>query len=98
MKGEGRELIKFDWDKGNSDNNKKHDISDQEAEEAFFDEEKIIHEDRFHSEKEDRFIILGKTKKGELLFISYTIRGDLVRIISARRINKKEVHIYEKET
>ena len=43
-----------------------------------------------------RFYV-GKTKTGRLLFVVFTIRENRVRIISARDVNKKEVHLYEEK-
>lgn len=93
-----KEAFEFDWDKGNKDKNKKHGIEDKEAEEIFFDDKKIVFRDFLHSELEERFIAIGKTKKGKLLYTAYTKRGKKIRIISARSVNKKEVYIYEKKT
>ena len=87
----------FEWDKGNIDKNKKHDVEDKEAEEVFFDKKKIVFRDSLHSEFEARFISIGKTRKGRLLYTAYTKRGGKIRIISARSVNKKEVYIYEKK-
>ena len=90
--------IVFEWDKGNSDKNwSKHGIKNEEAEEAFFDEKKKIAKDVFHSGKEKRWILLGKTKNNMLLFIVFTVRNNIIRIVSARKINKKEAHLYEKK-
>jgi len=90
--------IVFKWDKGNSDKNwKKHRIKNEEAEEAFFDEKKKIAKDVFHSGREKRWMLLGKTKNNTLLFIVFTIRRDIVRIVSARKTNKKEENLYEKK-
>lgn len=92
-----REPIGFVWDKGNIDKNwKKHKVPNKECEETFFDKNKRIFKDKLHSGKEERFRIVGKTKKNRLLFIVFTIRNRKVRVISARDINKKEVHFYEK--
>ena len=89
----------FDWDKGNNDKNwKKHCVKNEEAEEAFFDEKKKIAKDVFHSGREKRWILLGKTKNKILLFIVFTIRKNTVRIISARKTNRREAHLYEKTT
>ncbi len=89
--------LEFVWDPGNSGKNEqKHRVSDQEAEEPFFDEKKKIFTDRLHSGKEERFRIVGKTKILRVLFVVFTIRKRQIRIISARDINKKEVHLYEK--
>lgn len=89
----------FVWDRGNSKKNEhKHGVTDQESEEPFFDNKRKIFTDRLHSGKEERFRIVGKTKKRRLLFVVFTIRKGCVRIISARDINKKEVYLYEKTT
>ncbi len=88
--------VEFQWDKGNIEKNKKHDVKDKEAEESFLDKNKVIYNDKLHSDKEERFVLLGKTKKDRLLYIIFTKRGNKIRIISVRDINKKEVGIYEK--
>ena len=92
-----KELGEFEWDKGNIGKNKKHGVEDKEAEGVFFDKKKIVFRDSLHSELEERFIAIGKTKKGRLLYIAYTKRDKKIRIISARSVNKKEVYIYEKK-
>lgn len=89
------EPIEFQWDKGNVDKNqKKHEVSEKEAEEVFFDKKKIIYRDKFHSDKEERFIILGKTAKKRLLYTVFTKRNGKLRIISSRDINRREVKLY----
>ena len=94
-----KEPIEFIWDRGNIDKNwKKHQVTNQECEEVFFDENKRISKDVLHSEKEKRYILLGKTKKDRLLFVILTLRNKKVRIISARNVNRKEVKLYEKTT
>jgi|SRR3989344_2324165 len=92
-----KKALKFDWDKGNVDKNLKHDVTDKEAEEVFFDENRFIFKDKVHSGNEERFRILGKTNLGRSLFVAFTIRKNKIRIISARDINKKEVYLYEKK-
>jgi len=87
----------FQWDKGNKDKNlSKHNVSDEECEEIFFDECKKVLHDNIHSGSEPRFILLGKTKQNRTLFVVFTIRRHTIRIISARDINKKEYPLYEK--
>ena len=93
-----RKVFEFEWDEGNRDKNKKHNVKDKEAEEVFFDENKTIQKDNLHSKNEDRFIALGRTRKGRLLYVVFTKRGKKIRIISARDINKKEVKFYEEAT
>lgn len=90
--------MEFDWDGGNRDKPKKHGITIEEAEEAFFDDNKVVFSDWEHSTKEKRFTLLGKTRKERLLNITYTIRKKKIRIITARDINRREVRLYEKAT
>lgn len=91
-----RSVYEFEWDKGNKGENvHKHAVSDDECEEVFFDPKKKILRDALHSDREKRFIILGKTKSGRLLFVVFAIRKNRIRVISARTINKREIHLYE---
>ena len=89
--------ISFQWDKGNIGKNKKHKVEEKEAEEVFFDKKKRTFKDRVHSENEERFRLIGKSKKKRLLFIVFTVRREKVRIISARDTNRKEVSLYEEK-
>lgn len=86
----------FDWDKGNIIKNwKRHKVSYIECEEVFFNTPFIVNGDETHSSTEDRFYILGKTDKGRLLFIVFTVRKNKIRVISARDMSRKERKIYE---
>ncbi len=86
----------FEWDKGNINKNfVKHKVTNRESEEIF-DNEPLVSEDIGHSKKETRFQALGTTDEGRFLFLSFTIRKDKIRIISARDMSKKEVSEYEK--
>ena len=88
----------FIWDKGNTDKNpSKHGVTNQETEEAFFDQKRKILRDTLHSQNEDRYILLGKTKQGLILFIVFTIREKGIRVISARKMNRREEYLYEKK-
>ena len=91
-----KEPRSFQWDKGNIGKNlAKHGVSDVECEEVFSDKHKVIKEDTSHSKDEKRYIMLGVTKRGRLLYVVFTIREEAVRVISARTINKKEIKLYE---
>ena len=91
-----KEPVEFVWDKGNIDKNwQKHKVSNRECEEVFFDNQKKIYKDKLHSGKEERFILIGKTKKDRLLYSVFTVREDKIRIISSRGINKKERRLYQ---
>ncbi len=90
------QIVGFDWDKGNINKNWiKHKIKNEECEQIFFNQPLIIYPDAKHSEKEKRLYALGKTIDNKLLFISFTIRNNRLRIISARKMNTKEQKIYE---
>lgn len=89
-------LTGFEWDKGNLDKSyKKHGITSKEAEEIFIDPNVFLLDDVRHSQKEDRFIAIGKTTSKKLLFAVFTVRKDRVRIVSARIGNQKERRKYE---
>jgi uncharacterized DUF497 family protein len=89
-----KNVLEFEWDKGNIAKNKKHNVDDKEAEEVFLDKNKKTFKDHLHSYKEERFRIIGKTRRGRLLFVAFTKRGKKIRIISARNINKRELTLY----
>lgn len=87
----------FDWDHGNVNKSFiKHFIHFKEAEEAFFNSPLIIKVDKNHSHNEERHHCLGQNDEGKLLFVSFTIRNNKIRIISARPQNRKEKIHYEK--
>ena len=89
----------FKWDKWNIDKSyKKHGITPNESEEAFLDEKAIILRNIKHSNKEKRYSLIGKITSNKLLFIVFTLRENNIRIISARKANKKERSNYAKKT
>jgi len=92
------EPVEFQWDSGNSHKNSKHQVNNTEIEEIFFDPDKVMAPDHKHSKVEQRYILLGKTKQQRLLYAVFTVRDGVVRIISARDVNKKEAYLYEKAT
>ena len=90
----------FDWDEANAGKNvDKHDVSQAEAEQVFFNEPVLVVEDDEHSNRESRFHALGRTDIGRLLHISFTLRSEsrLIRVISARAMSRKERLRYEQE-
>lgn len=88
----------FEWDEHNTIHIARHNVIPKEAEEVFFDKDSVTYEDPKHSVKENRFIIIGKTQAGRLLYQVFTRRGEKIRVISSRDINRKEVGFYEKTT
>ena len=90
----------FDWDEGNRRKSvEKHDVSQAEAEQIFFNDPLLIVEDVSHSIREVRLHALGRTDVGRLLHVSFTLRGDgrLIRVISARAMHRKERIRYEQK-
>jgi uncharacterized protein len=88
----------FEWDDGNARKSAdKHDVSQAEAEQVFFNLPLLLLHDPRHSVQEKRLHALGKTDEGRLLLVSFTLRADmtLVRVISARPMNRKERVYYE---
>jgi uncharacterized protein len=88
----------FEWDEGNSRKSvEKHDVGQAEAEQVFFNEPLLIVEDVSHSSDEIRLHALGRTDA--LLHITFTLRGNgqLIRVISARTMHRKERLRYEQE-
>ncbi len=94
---ESVELFKFEWDEGNSlKNNIKHGIAIEQIEACFYDEEIIPLGIQIEpSVEEERYGIIAKDFEGIILFISFTIREDKIRPVSARVANKKERHRYD---
>jgi len=88
----------FDWDKGNIDKNwLKHKVSPSECEQIFFNRPIVIQDDIIHSKTEKRFYALGKTDMKRILFIAFTVRNNLIRVISARDMSRKERRVYSDE-
>jgi uncharacterized DUF497 family protein len=89
----------FEWDDGNARKSvTKHDVSQTEAEQLFFNEPLLMVSDFKHSTEETRIHALGKSDEGRKLHATFTLRQSKtkIRIISARDMSKKERKHYEK--
>jgi uncharacterized DUF497 family protein len=85
----------FEWDDDkNALNQKRHGVAFIDAQEAFFDRDRIIARDEAHSVLEERLFCIGKTPKG-ILTVRFTIRGHRIRIIGAGNWRKWR-EFYEK--
>ncbi|MDQ7822284.1 MAG: BrnT family toxin [Candidatus Eremiobacteraeota bacterium] len=90
----------FEWDKGNAGKNLKHDVTDEEAEQVFFDPSA-----RLKRTRNERYALFGRTEEGKYLFVVFQYKGrvskgsyDVIRIISAREMTKVHRKFYsEKE-
>jgi uncharacterized DUF497 family protein len=88
----------FEWDEGNWEKNWiKHGVSWVECEQVFFNVPLVVTDDSKHSQMEDRHFALGHTDSGRRLFVVFTIRGDKIRVISARDMNQAERRLYDEE-
>lgn len=97
MINEFEQFTGFQWDEGNLDKNLlKHQVQNWECEQIFFNEPLVILDDPKHSLSEKRWAAFGKTDAGRLLTIIFTKREKLLRVISARDMNRKEKKFYEK--
>jgi hypothetical protein len=87
----------FEWDAGNIDKNwERHQVSPGECEQAFFQRPLLIAPDPKHSQDEPRYAALCCTANGRRLTIVFTIRGSLIRVISARPMSRREQRVYER--
>lgn len=85
----------FEWDSGNiTKNQDKHNVSTGECEQIFFNKPLIVKRDSRHSAVENRYYVLGRTDMNRLLFVVFTVRGDKIRIISARDMTDSEITRY----
>jgi hypothetical protein len=89
--------LRFEWDpEKNEINKRKHQVSFEEAQTVFYDEEAKVIDDPEHSADEERFIILGFSKRANLLVVCHCYRASetVIRIISARKATKTEMRQY----
>jgi uncharacterized protein len=96
------DCVGFDWDEGNTHKNwDRHGVTPEEAEDVFFHEPLVVRSDARHSKGEKRYFALGQTSGGRRLFVAFTVRRKLVRVISVRDMNRNESKVfgtYEEET
>lgn len=90
----------FEWDDDKAAANEQlHDgVSFHEARAVFADPARVELYDEAHSEDEGRWAVIGFSRKGRLLFVVFTTRGERIRLISARFAESDEEEIYEQES
>ena len=89
----------FEWDAGNSDKSwRRHGVSQGEAEQVFFNRPIVVAGDPKRSEPELRHFALGRTDAERRLLVVFTVRGSLLRVISARPMSRRERRIYGEAT
>lgn len=88
--------MEFEWDpKKSAANERKHNVTFQEAGTVLGDPLAMSFADPDHSKNEERYLTFRLSKQNHLLVVSHTDRGEKTRIISARLMDRKERRIYE---
>jgi uncharacterized DUF497 family protein len=88
--------LRFTWDPVKAATNaRKHRVTFEEAVSAFGDPLSVTVPDPDHSVSEERFVLVGRSEPGRLLVVIHTDVGSSIRLISARRANRREHHAYE---
>ena len=89
-------MLIFEWDPEKAqENEQKHNVGFPEASEVFDDDHSSSVRDPDHSADENRYLIFGISKQGRHLVVSYTERGERIRLISARQMTSRERRAYE---
>jgi len=89
--------IGFEWDDDNAIKNwELHQVTTEEAEDVFFHDSLVVRSDLRHSRREKRYYALGQTRASRRLFVAFTIRRKLIRVISVRDMNRNEARAYER--
>jgi uncharacterized protein len=92
-------LPEFQWDEGNAEKNWiKHRVTREECEQLFRREPLLVEPDDDHSGREARYFALGWTEEGRRLAVVFTVRGEMIRVISARPMDRRERRTYEDAT
>jgi uncharacterized DUF497 family protein len=90
--------MQFEWDISKAASNlSKHGVPFEEAKTVFDDPLYVDFYDPDHSKDEERYLIVGESNRGRLLIVSYTERGNSIRLISAREVTQTEREAYEEE-
>ncbi len=91
--------MEFEWDEQKAKSNiLKHSVSFDEASTVFDDMEALLIHDPDHSDVEDRFILLGLSRRSKILVVCHCYRESetKIRIISARKATKNETNTYQR--
>jgi len=89
--------VLFEWDEQKAESNeRKHGVTFIEAATCFLDPHQIAFYDPEHSDDEDRELLIAHSRDGRLLVVSHTMRGEVIRLISARPATRMEAADYAK--
>ena len=84
----------FDWDQSNTDHIGLYGVAIDEAEEALLDRHRIF--DQAQHTGEPRWVVIGATEGGRVLFVVFTRRGPLIRVVTARDATSRERRRYRR--
>lgn len=91
------EKLEFEWDENKEKTNlKKHKVDFETAAHVFYDCNRVILFDEKHStDDEERYVAIGRVENRLIiLYVAFTLRESIIRIISARKVTKREEDIY----
>lgn len=89
--------VSYEWDPAKARANfARHGVHFSDAATVLEDDLALTIRDPF-SEDEERWITLGRDAAGHILVVIYAWRGDIVRLISARRATAREKRQYEED-
>jgi uncharacterized DUF497 family protein len=88
--------MQFEWDDTkNTENQRKHGLSFELAQNAFADPNRVFKDDVRHSDNEPRYFCIGDTGGGKIATVRFTLRGDTIRIFGAGYWRKQGSFYYE---
>ena len=88
--------MEFEWNPSKEQSNvEKHGVDFTEAATVLGDPLELTIADPDHSVEEFRFLSMGLSSLNRILVVSYTERGERIRILSARVAAPKERRQYE---
>lgn len=90
--------LRFEWDPAKARlNERKHDVTFEEARTVFADDDAVLVADPEHSSSEDRFYLLGLSARLRVLVVvhCYRVDDEIVRLISARKATSSERAQYD---
>jgi hypothetical protein len=87
--------LEYEWDERKARKNiAKHGVPFEYAARVFLDLHRLDAEDARRDYGEERRFTLGMIE-GRLYVVAYTVRGNIIRLISARKANEREWRKYD---
>ena len=91
-------MDEFEWDARKAAVNRhKHGIDFADVTAVFEDDRALTVEDEITAVDETRMLTLGRDAIGRVLVVAYTLRGERIRLISARQATASERRQYRRK-